>query len=818
MVLTFKYKAPEDRFRIPVDLTGIPAIEEFVGRGGDLDRLWGFLKPRQSNIRKVLVLYGLGGIGKTQLAIRFARMHKDDFTAIFWLNGKDRGTLVQSLASVLPKLPGTDYIGNPENEEVAEQQARQTLKWLAADGNSKWLLIFDNIGWYSSRYAQGREGYDIAEFFPPADHGSIIITTRLAQLRELGKSYPVKKLSTEEAVELLINSSGYTCETSLDPGELLPLRAYLTLAGIVLLHYIDIANLAHRLDGLPLAIVIAGSFICSTGTTFAKYLHLYDQSWCHLQSNAEPQHQYSHGNLLSTWKISYSEIQQRDPSAAKLLLLFSYFNNRDIWFQLIENGLKSSNPPEWFCNVISSEMAFLTAIKTLISFSFIESRHKVNSYSMHPVVQDWCQHSSSEIDEDSQIELKTIVLASVGYTVPLSTEKKYWVLQQRLLPHVNQMVKVLQNGWNYIPQDPTIPGAIYALGNLYFDQGKLKEAEAMYQRALTGNEKALGPDHTSTLETVRKLGTLYFNQGKLKEAEVMYQRALTGNEKALGPDHPSTLNTIHNLGYLYSDRGKLKEAEVMYQRALTGNEKALGPDHTSTLKTVHNLGILYFDQGKLKEAEAMYQRALTGNEKALGPDHTLTLLTVYTLGTLYRGQGKLKEAEAMYQRALTGNEKALGPEHTSTLNTVCALGILYYNQGKLKEAEVMYQRALAGKEKVLGPDHPSTLNAIHNLGYLYFDQGKLKEAEAMYQRALTGNEKALGRDHPSTLNNVYSLGNLYYNQGKLKEAEAMYQRALTDDEKALGPDHISTLMAVNALGNLYSYQGKLKEAEAMYQL
>jgi hypothetical protein len=149
-------------------------------------------------------------------------MHKDSFTAIFWLNGKDRGTLVQSLASVLPKLPVSNHASGPENEEVAEQQARQTLKWLAVDGNSKWLLIFDNIDWYSPRYAPGKDGYGIAEFFPPADHGSIIITTRLAQLRELGKSYLVQKLSIEEAVELLINSSGYTDEASLDPGKPLP--------------------------------------------------------------------------------------------------------------------------------------------------------------------------------------------------------------------------------------------------------------------------------------------------------------------------------------------------------------------------------------------------------------------------------------------------------------------------------------------------------------------------------------------------------------------------------------------------------------------
>jgi tetratricopeptide (TPR) repeat protein len=113
----------------------------------------------------------------------------------------------------------------------------------------------------------------------------------------------------------------------------------------------------------------------------------------------------------------------------------------------------------------------------------------------------------------------------------------------------------------------------------------------MYRRALGGRGKALGADHTSTLDTVNNLGALYREQGKLDEAEKMYQRALEGREKALalGAEHTSTLSTVNNLGLLYADQGKLGEAEKMYQRALEAREKALGAEHTSTLTTVNNL-------------------------------------------------------------------------------------------------------------------------------------------------------------------------------------------------------------------------------------
>jgi Tetratricopeptide repeat len=116
-----------------------------------------------------------------------------------------------------------------------------------------------------------------------------------------------------------------------------------------------------------------------------------------------------------------------------------------------------------------------------------------------------------------------------------------------------------------------------------------------------GYEKALGPDHTSTLSTVNNLRILYRDQGKMAEAEEMYQRALVGKEKALGPDHKSMLSTVNNLGNLYRDQRKIVAAEEMYQRALAGYEKALGLDHTSTLRTLNNLRNLYGDHGLLAE-------------------------------------------------------------------------------------------------------------------------------------------------------------------------------------------------------------------------
>ncbi|KAJ0413077.1 Tetratricopeptide repeat-domain-containing protein [Aspergillus carlsbadensis] len=292
-------------------------------------------------------------------------------------------------------------------------------------GNTRWLIVFDNVDQYSPLPDYNTCGYDIREFFPATDHGSIIITSRVQGVIEVGKSFPIGKLTQKDATRLLLQSSGFSgqniTQAEVEQGTI---------------------TLVNQLDGLSLAIVLAGAFMRETGTSVKEYLRFYQSAWSKLQSQAAPTRQYQQGNILETWMITYQEIKKRDRTAATLLLLLACFDNQDIWYELI--------------------------------------------------ALDW---------------------------------------------PVDKIVN-----W----------GAFLGLGNLYSDQGKLKEAEEMYQQALAGKEKALGPKHTSTLDTVNNLGTLYSAQGKLKEAEEMYQRALAGKEKALGPSHPKTRMASKSLAALTS--------------------------------------------------------------------------------------------------------------------------------------------------------------------------------------------------------------------------------------------------------------------------
>ncbi|KAJ5661394.1 uncharacterized protein N7477_009010 [Penicillium maclennaniae] len=471
------------RFDVLFDLTAVPVITNFVGRQSELDQLWQYLRPTDPQSRKVAIIHGLGGVGKTQLAIRFARDQKDDFTAIFWLSGKDRGTLLQSLSSIWPRLPGQSHTDRATNDEEVEQRARHVLKWLAERGNSRWLIIFDNINQYAPFNGPIGDAYDIGEFFPTADHGSILLTSRLQRLTELGKSFQLNRLDSKDAMQLLLQSTHLSTRDTVSELESNP----------------DTHALASRLDGLPLAIVIAGAFMRETGTSATEYLQYYQESWSELQLQSNPERQYQQGNLLQTWMISYYEIQKRDPHAAKLLLLLAHFDNRDI----------CSDVPVWLERTISSGLAFRTGVKNLIGSLCLGLRNKSEAIR-------YTQCTDQNVDST---ELNKLALISVGYSVPSRSDRNYSELQERLIPHANH---VRHRDWSSGNISIAVWGAFHGLGNLYSDQGKLKEAEEIYQRALVGYEKAFGPDHTSTLSTVHKLGILYSNQGKLKEAEELY--------------------------------------------------------------------------------------------------------------------------------------------------------------------------------------------------------------------------------------------------------------------------------------------------------
>jgi tetratricopeptide (TPR) repeat protein len=425
----------------------------------------------------------------------------------------------------------------------------------------------------------------------------------------------------------------------------------------------DAVRLAEELDGLPLALATAGAYLKQTAMSFSDYLRLYKASWAKLQKTSPELSSYKDRTLYSTWKLSFDRIKQQNELSAMLLRFWAYLDNQDIWFELLRDA--DSEDPKWICELTEDELSFNGAIRVLSEHGLVEShsspleRIEARGYSIHSCVHSWSTHV---LNEKWDNELAKLALKLVGSRIPGDEDAKWWLTQRRLLRHADACSKLVLRG---MTEEEGMELSLHKLGYLFTTLGKLDEAEQMYQRALQGYEKTLGPDHTSTLQTVSNLGILYKYQGKLDDAETTFQRALQGREKTLGPSHTSTLATVNSLGDLYRLQGKLGEAEKMFRRAIQGREKALGPDHKSTLHPVNNLGMLYMSQGKLDEAEKMYQRALQGYENLLGSEavsrYPPALHTMWNLGDLFSSQGRLNEAREMYSRANAGYRANLGP-------------------------------------------------------------------------------------------------------------------------------------------------------------
>jgi tetratricopeptide (TPR) repeat protein len=407
---------------------------------------------------------------------------------------------------------------------------------------------------------------------------------------------------------------------------------------------------------------------------------------------------YDHGSVRTTWIISFKEIERQSLSAANLLRLWAFLDNKQLWHGLLtvtgDSGGAQRWWPQWLSEMGGNIVRFLDAVGLLLRYSMIETEQGSKaSYSMHPVVHQWASYIDGKRYDD---EWLTLALAVVGQSMPTLETREYWVELRKLTPHAEMVWKWIQKAdvsrW-YIRDDLVID-SLHMLAVIYQNQCKFAEAEVIFNLALEGHEKMFEHNHGRMFDTINNLGNLYRDQGKLAEAEAMYKRALEGHEKAVGRDHVSTLGVVGNLGLLYMVQGKLAQAEAMYNRVLEGCEKAPEQDATLRLDTFKHLGVLYAEQGEFAQAEAMHDRALQGYEKAVGRDHVCTLSTANNFGMLYAEQGEFAQAEAMYKRALEGYEKTLGQDCTATLDTINNLANLYIQQGKLAEAWAMHERKL----------------------------------------------------------------------------------------------------------------------------
>jgi tetratricopeptide (TPR) repeat protein len=726
----------------------------FLGRESELAQVRQQLQAgRTTALSQPQAISGLGGIGKTQLALEYAYRYHQDYTVVLWARAESVEALISSYVALatLLRLPERDA----EKQEITVQAVKT---WLQT--HRGWLLILDNAD----------ELALLPDVLPPTLGGHLLLTTRAAATGRLAHRLEIETLLPKQgALFLLRRAAILTPDAELSQAS--PQEQELAV------------QINQELGGLPLALDQAGAYLEETGVDLGSYWQMYQQhraDLLHKRGGLVADHP---APVATTWSLSFQKVQKQQPAATELLRLCAFLAPDAISEEILTTGASFLGPI--LQPVAANPFLLNQAIEALRTYSLVRRDPGRKVLSIHRLVQAVLL---DELEEEERHRWVERAVLAINAAFP-DVKHANWPQCERLLPHALLAAQFIET------KQISHSGArrlLYQTGAYLKARARYHEAELLYKRALTINEQQLGTTHPETASSLNDLASLYKNQGKYGEAESLYQRALTIKEQVLDSNHPSTAISLNNLADLYDDQGKYEEAEPLYQRALTIKEQVLGPNHPSTATSLHNLAVLYSNQERYEEAEPLYQRALAIKEQVLGSNHPSTASTLNNLAVLYSNQERYEEAEPLYQRALAIREMVLGSEHPDVAYSLYNLANFYHDQGKYVEAEPLYQRALGIREQQLGPEHPQVAYPLDGLATLYRKQNKYAEAEPLYQRALDIREQQLGPEHPQMAEIMHGFAECSEAQGNLQKAASLYQRALAIREQAFGTQHPKT--------------------------
>jgi tetratricopeptide (TPR) repeat protein len=626
-----------------------------------------------------MTIYGLGGCGKSALALEFAyrAMAKHARRLVFWVPAITRESfeLAYREIGILLRMPGiTD-----DNADVK----KLVQKELSRDSLGDWLMIVDNAddpGVLMNSTDGDPRLARLSDCLPRSNRGKILFTTRsrnaagdltqssVLELNDMSRAEARKLLARRiPKQELLIN------EKAID--ELLELLAY-----------------------LPLAIVQAAAFINNNDISVSEYNSLFRQTGTEAELFSEhfedpSRYREMESTIARTWHISFDQIRRQDRLAADYLSFMACIDRANIPESLL--------PPS------GSPVQQVKALGTLKGYAFITERQqllqqpqKEKFFDIHRLVHMasiwWLkEHGEWATCMDTVVSRLKEVVPYGGHE-----RKEAWTMY---LPHTIH-VAALDSTLN----ETTRASLLDRVGRCQASLGQYSAAETTLRQVLSLREKTLGKEHTDTLTSMNEMGLALDSQGKYEAAEAMHRQTLATSEKVLGKEHPSTLTSMNNLALVLDSQGKYEEAEAMHRQTLATSEKVLGKEHPETLMSMNNLALVLDSQGKYEAAEAMYRQTLATKEKVLGKEHPSTLTSMNNLARVLDSQGKYEEAEAMHRQTLAICEKVLGKEHPETLASVYCLAYLLANQHHCDEAVALYKRACAGYSTVLGHDHPTT--------------------------------------------------------------------------------------------------------------
>ncbi|OCL00243.1 FabD/lysophospholipase-like protein [Cenococcum geophilum 1.58] len=517
----------------------------FVGRVLELARIEA-IQSVENRCERVAIV-GLGGAGKTQIALEFTYRlrQKCPDCSVFWVPVTNLESMQEAYMDISRQLKIPD---------VKERQAdiqKHVQQFLSKESSGKWLLIFDNADdidlWTGN--AGNPTGSRLIDHLPKSKHGAIVFTTRSrkAAVKLAGPNVVlVDEMDDANARQLL-------GKFLIDPGLMSDDQATI--------------ELLQNLVNLPLAIVQAAAYINENQIPLSDYLLLLQDTEQNvidlLSEEFEDDGRYhdTKNPIASTWLVSFKQIRLRDPLAADYLSFMSCIDAKDIPQSLL--------PPA------QSMKQAVDAIGTLSAFSFITKRQKDQLLDLHRLVhlatRNWLRTEGSL----EQWTVKALDRLNEVFPDDDHRNRSIW---RAYLTHARYVLKCESD------KDQKT-ALVWKFGSCVYEDGRYVEAESSFSQVMETRKRVLGEEHPSTLTSMANLASTFWNQGRWKEAEELQAKGLKICSRVLGEEHPSTLTSMANLASTFWNQGRWKEAEELEVQVMETKKRVLGEEHPSTLTT-----------------------------------------------------------------------------------------------------------------------------------------------------------------------------------------------------------------------------------------
>jgi tetratricopeptide (TPR) repeat protein len=754
-------------------------------------------------------LYGLGGVGKTLMAVEYVYRYRHIYDVIWWVPSDQPSMVKTTLAGLATHLglPSAAVSGT-------EEAAREVLDALRrGEPYDKWLLVFDNAD----------QPEDLLDLIPK-DRGDVLITSRNRRWESLVDAVAVDVFRREESVEFLGKRVRNAISTD------------------------DAARLAEGLGDLPLALEQAGALLFERGMTAAEYLEQLAERTSQLLSQGRPVDYPL--PMTAAWSISVVNLSESLPEAVDLLRVCAFFGSEPIPREVISkvpDGLR----PE-LAGLIADTIRLGRAVGELGRYALAKLDIPARTVQIHRLVQRLVREEMSE--EEQELIQHEVHLLLAGYAAGDPEDESSWPRYSRLLGHLEpckianctkpevrkfaiRMLRYLFNSGDYKsaeiaandfieqwsdqtgPEHPDVIRIKLERTNILRELGQYDAAAALNREVLTVAEKTLKPDHEITLWSLRGSAADMRALGDFRGALERDQEALRRYEDphgAYGPDHTATLRAVNNLALDYGLISDYKRARQLHDRSYAGwLRQGTAMVRASVLNALNGLARAVRLSGEYSEACDLGEDAYAIGLEALGAEHNWTLRTGKDLSIALRRQGEFDRAEEYAVQVQERCVRLFGLASPDTLAAAMCLSNLWRTTGQLELATGLVVDSVSRYTDVFLAGHPYTLACQSNLAVLRRVQGDAQTARRLNEVALTGLDARLGRDHDYSLTVALNLASDLAELGDLEGACHLGEDTLRRLRALFGGDHPLTLSgAANLSADLMAI-GRTEEAKSL---